>query len=95
MGSSRRTSLKSRSSRKKGLARRFLRDERGLSTVEYVVLLVIVVVGGVGLPDEIDDRVDDELVVVDLDDHVDRVLLLVDAHVRHTDDGLALIKDVG
>ena len=36
-------------SSKSGIGRRFLRDERGLSSVEYVVLLVIVVVGGIGL----------------------------------------------
>lgn len=41
--------IKLSSSPRSSLARRFLRDERGLSSIEYVILMVMVVVGAVGV----------------------------------------------
>jgi Flp pilus assembly pilin Flp len=57
-----------RSPLRKADLRRLLRDERGLSTVEYVILLAVIVVGAVGIWTSIGDnfktslgRADDEL----------------------------------
>ncbi len=45
-----------RSSVKQGL-QKFTKDDRGMSTVEYVILLVVIVVGAVGIWNNIGDKV--------------------------------------
>ena len=52
--------LKVRKSSKFGL-RQLACDERGMSTVEYVILLAVIVVGAVGVWTNIGDKVHDSL----------------------------------